>query len=218
MSNEDFTLTAESRSDLGKGASRRLRHENKVPAVIYGGNGEPQSLTVDHDALFHQLENEAFYSSILTIKVDGKGQKAVLKDLQRHPAKPIIMHADFMRILANEKLRMSIPIHFLNEEYAPGVKIDGGMISHNISEVEVSCLPKDLPEYLEVDMGSLEMDESRHLSDIIVPEGVELVELMHGEDHDQPIASIHKTRAVEETEDEDAVAPPEATTEEEPED
>ncbi len=213
MSNDDFTLTAESRSDLGKGASRRLRHEGKVPAVIYGANVEPQSLTVDHDSLFHHLENEAFYSSILTINVDGKAQKAVLKDLQRHPAKPIIMHADFMRIRANEKLRMSIPLHFINEENAPGVKIDGGMINHNFTEIEVSCLPKDLPEYLEVDLGELSMDESRHMSDIILPEGVEIVELMHGEDHDQPIASVYKPRAAVESDDDAETEDTEVTTE-----
>ncbi len=195
MSNEDFTVIAESRSDMGKGASRRLRHEGKVPAVIYGGDAEPQSLTLDHDSMFHHLEHEAFYSHVLTVMVDGKAQKAVLKDLQRHPAKPIIMHADFLRVSANEKLRMTIPLHFINEETAPGVKVGGGMISHNITEVEVSCLPKNLPEYIEVDLGALEMDQSIHLSDLVMPKGVDLVELMHGDDHDQPVASIHKTRA-----------------------
>jgi large subunit ribosomal protein L25 len=194
MSNVDFTLSAEVRTDLGKGASRRLRHANKVPAIIYGGDNEPMSVTLDHHKLAHNLESEAFYSSILTIDVDGKSEKAVLKDLQRHPAKPVILHADFLRINENEKLKMHVPLHFTNEESAPGVKI-GGVVTHNVTEVEVQCLPKDLPEYLEVDMADVEIEQILHLSDIKLPEGVELVELAHGEGHDQAVAAIHKTRA-----------------------
>jgi large subunit ribosomal protein L25 len=194
MSNFDFTISAEVRSDLGKGASRRLRHANKVPAIIYGGGKDPVSITLEHDSMMHSLENEAFYSSILTLDVDGKSEKAVLKDLQRHPAKPVLLHADFLRINENEKLKMNVPLHFLNEETAPGVKI-GGVVTHNVTEVEVQCLPANLPEYLEVDMGDVEIEQILHLSDIKLPEGVELVELAHGEGHDQAVAAIHKTRA-----------------------
>ncbi len=199
MSKVDFNITAEVRSDLGKGASRRLRHKGKVPAVIYGGESDPVSLTLDHDNLFHHLENEAFYSHILNIDVAGSKEKAVLKDLQRHPSKPIIMHADFMRVSEKEKLKMSVPLHFINEEQAPGVK-KGGLVTHNITEVEVQCLPKDLPEYLEVDLSGLDMEQILHLTDIILPAGVELIELLHGVDHNQPIAAIHKTRASKEAE------------------
>jgi large subunit ribosomal protein L25 len=199
MSNIDFNLVAEVRNDLGKGASRRLRHEGKVPAIIYGAGTEPVSVTIDHDSLFHHLENEAFYSHILTIDVAGKKEKAVLKDLQRHPAKPILMHADFMRVSDKEKLKMHVPLHFINEEVSPGVK-KGGLVTHNITEVEVICLPKDLPEYLEVDLSELDMEGILHMSDIKLSAGVELVELLHGDDHNQAIAAIHKTRASKDAE------------------
>ncbi len=194
MSNVDFTLSAEVRTDLGKGASRRLRHANKVPAIIYGAGKEPMSITLEHHKLANNLENEAFYSHILTIDVDGSSEKAVLKDLQRHPAKPVILHADFLRVSDTEKLKMNVPLHFINEESAPGVKA-GGVLTHNLTEVEIQCLPGNLPEYLEVDMAGVEMEQIIHLTDIKLPEGVELVELSHGEGHDQAIAAIHKTRA-----------------------
>jgi len=196
-----FELDAEVRTDAGKGASRRLRHANKIPAVMYGGGEDPVSLTLEHNKIMHALENEAFYSHILTINIDGKGIKAILRDLQRHPAKPRILHADFQRINEKEKLHMNVPLHFINEDIAPGVKEDGGLIQHNVTEVEVSCLPKDLPEYIEVDVAELTMGHSLHLSDIKMADGVELVQLAHGESHDLPVVSIHKPRAVaEETE------------------
>ncbi len=194
MSNVDFTLSAEVRTDMGKGASRRLRHANKVPAIVYGAGKEPVSITLEHHKLMHNLENEAFYSHILTIDVAGKKEKAVLKDLQRHPAKPVVLHADFLRVSETEKLKMNVPLHFINEEEAPGVKA-GGVLTHNLTEVEVLCLPGNLPEYLEVDMAGVEMEQIIHLTNINLPEGVELVELTHGEGHDQAIAAIHKTRA-----------------------
>jgi large subunit ribosomal protein L25 len=197
MSNVDFTITAEVRDDMGKGASRRLRREGKFPAVIYGGEAEPASVTLDHDAMVHSLENEAFYSHILTLDVAGKKEKAVLKDLQRHPSKPLLLHADFMRVSDKEKIKMHVPLHFTNEEEAPGLK-KGGVITHNMTEVEVQCLPKDLPEYLEVDLAGLDIEQILHLTDIKLPAGVDLVELLHGDDHDQAIAAIHKTRASKE--------------------
>ena len=188
-----FELNAEVRTDEGKGASRRLRHTGKIPAIIYGGGKDPVSLTMDHNKLFHALENEAFYSHILTINVDGNGEKVILRDLQRHPSKPTVMHADFQRISATEKMTMTVPLHFENEDIAIGVKDEGGMISHNATDVEVSCLASNLPEYLTVDVAELALGNSLHLSDIALPEGVELVQLNH--DHDLAIVTIHKPRA-----------------------
>ena len=179
---ETFELTAESRSDLGKGASRRLRRSNKVPAVIYGGGKDPESLTVAHNELMQHLEHEAFYSHILTIKVDGKNQKAVLRDVQRHPAKPVIMHVDFLRVSESESIRMSVPLHFLNEDTCVGVKMGGGLITHLVTQLEVQCKAKDLPEYIEVDMKDIDVGDSVHLSDLKIPTGVELMELIHGHD------------------------------------
>jgi len=203
-----FSVEAETRTDLGKGASRRLRHTEKFPAVVYGAGKDPVSLTIDHKKFLHSLENEAFYSHILTLVIDGKDEQVVLKDLQRHPAKIAVMHADFLRVSANEKLHMSVPLHFVNSEEGPGAK-EGGLVTHSMTEVEITCLPKDLPEFLEVDCSTLELDQSLHMSDITVPAGVEIVELAHGEGHDQPIAACHMTRGAQE-EDEDTAAAPEA--------
>ncbi|MGD8569183.1 MAG: 50S ribosomal protein L25/general stress protein Ctc [Gammaproteobacteria bacterium] len=186
----NFNVTAETRKDVGKGASRRLRHAGKIPGVIYGGGKDPLSLTMDHDEVLHQLENEAFYSHVLLVKVDGSEEKAVLKDVQRHPSKPKIMHVDFQRVSETEKIHMHVPLHFINEEIAPGVKIGGGLVSHLMTSVDIHCLAKHLPEYLEVDLASLEAGDSLHLSDIPLPEGVEIPELAQGPDHDVPIVSI----------------------------
>ncbi|HFD87746.1 MAG TPA: 50S ribosomal protein L25/general stress protein Ctc [Gammaproteobacteria bacterium] len=194
----NFVLEAEPRTDLGKGASRRLRRTGMVPAVIYGSGKDPVSLSISHNTLQHSLENEAFYSHILTIKLGGKEEQAILKDLQRHPSKPVIMHMDLQRVSANEKLRIHAPLHFLNEENAPGVK-EGGLVSHSQTEIEISCLPKDLPEFIEVDLGALELDASIHLSEIALPAGVEAVELTHGEGHDPSIVSIHMARGAKES-------------------
>ena len=200
-----FIVEAELRTDMGKGASRRLRHEEKFPAVVYGAGKEPESITLDLKKMMHNLENEAFYSHILTLKVGNDEQQVILKDLQRHPSRPVLMHADFLRVSASEKLRVHVPLHFINGESCPGVKA-GGLVTHNFTEIEVSCLPKDLPEYLEVDLSSLELDSSLHMSDIKVPAGVELVELSHGEEHDQAIAAVHMTRGSKADEAEDAAA------------
>ncbi len=189
-----FELDAEVRNDLGKGASRRLRRCGKLPAILYGGGQDPLPLMLDHDAVMHKLEHEAFYSHILTVKVGGQEVKAVLKDLQRHPYKPGVLHMDLQRISETEKLRMHVPLHFVGEDVAPGVKQQGGHISHLVTEVEITCLPKDLPEYIEVDVSGLKVNESLHLSDLSLPEGVELVELMHGPEHDLPVVSIHMPR------------------------
>jgi large subunit ribosomal protein L25 len=193
----DFVLNAEPRDDMGKGASRRLRRSGKVPAIMYGAGKEPTSISLLHNEIAHSLENEAFYSHILTVNLGGKEESAILKDLQRHPGKPVIMHVDLQRVSAKEKIRVHVPLHFINEEEAPGVR-EGGLVTHNLTEVDVQCLPKDLPEYLEVDLSSLELDGIMHMSDIILPAGVEIVELSHGEGHDQAIASIHMPRAAKE--------------------
>ena len=195
-----FELNAEVRNDLGKGASRRLRRSGKLPAILYGAGKDPLPLQMDHDAVMHKLEHEAFYSHILTVKVGGEEVKAVLKDLQRHPYKPAVLHMDLQRIDEEEKLRMHVPLHFVGEDVAPGVKQSGGVISHLVTEVEVTCLPRHLPEYIEVDVSGLGVNESLHLSDLALPEGVELVELMHGPEHDLPVVSIHLPRGATEAE------------------
>ena len=188
-----FEINANARSDTGKGASRRLRKTGLVPGIIYGSDKEPEMISVAHNVLIQQLENEAFYSHILTVNVNGAKQKVVLKDLQRHPAKPFVMHLDLLRVRDADKLKMNVPLHFINEETAPGVKA-GGKVTHNVNDVEISCLPKDLPEFIEVDLGAMEIDEIIHLSQISLPEGVEIPQLALGEDHDLPVVAIHTAR------------------------
>jgi large subunit ribosomal protein L25 len=197
---EKFDLVAEIREDQGKGASRRLRHAGKVPAIIYGAGRPPRALSFDHNKVIKQLENESFYSSILKIKVGEKSQAAIVKDIQRHPAKPRIMHMDLQRIVEDVKIKMNVPIHFLNAEDAVGVKDGGGSVSQLINDVEVICLPKDLPEYFEVDILTLGLDEMLKLSDITLPEGVEIPQLAQGPEQDHPMVSIHiiKVAVIEE--------------------
>ena len=192
---DTFDLVAELREDQGKGASRRLRQTGKVPAIIYGAGRPPRALMFEQHKVLKKLENEAFYSSILNIKVGDKSQAAILKDLQRHPSKPIIMHMDFQRVLDDVEIRMNVPLHFLNEDTAIGVKKSGGAVSHLMNDVEVQCLPKNLPEYLEIDIAALELDEMLHLSDIKLPAGVEIPELAQGPEHDHAIVSIHVIKA-----------------------
>jgi large subunit ribosomal protein L25 len=189
-----FELNAEPRNDTGKGASRRLRRAGMVPAILYGGNEEPRALTLNHNQVLRSLEHEAFYSHILTVNIGGTDTRAVLRDLQRHPSKPTILHVDLQRVSATEKLRMHVPLHFLGEDIAPGVKLGGGMVMHELIEVEVECLPQDLPEYIEVDISALDVGDSLHLSDLKVPQGLTLVELARGEDHDLGVVSIHARR------------------------
>jgi len=188
-----FELEAESRSDMGKGASRRLRRDGKVPAVIYGGGEDPQSITLVHSEILKRLDHEAFYSHILTVSVDGKPGNAVLRDMQRHPAKPVIMHMDFQRIDESKPIRVHVPLHFIGEDVAPGAKA-GGLITHELIEVALDVLPRHLPEFIEVDVSGLDVGESLHLSDLPLPEGGSLVELARGEGHDLPVVSIHVRR------------------------
>ena len=199
---EEFDLIAEIREDQGKGASRRLRREGKVPAIIYGAGRPPRSLAFDHNKVLRQLENESFYSSVLTIKVGEKAQAAILKDLQRHPARNLILHMDLQRIVEDEAIRMNVPLHFIGEEVAPGVKLGGGKVAHLMSDVEITCLPKDLPEFIEVDVSELELDQMVHMSELKLPAGVEIPALAQGPEHDQAVVAIHviKTRAAAEEE------------------
>tara|TARA_B100000963_G_scaffold122259_1_gene106636 strand:- start:2052 stop:2771 length:720 start_codon:yes stop_codon:yes gene_type:complete len=175
---EEFNLIAEMRDDQGKGASRRLRRQGKVPAIIYGAGREPRSLMFDHNKVLQQLEDPSFYSSILNIKVGDKSRAAIVKDIQRHPAKRRILHIDLQRIVEDEKIKMQIPIHYLGEEEAVGVKLGGGTVSKLMTELEITCLPKDLPEFLEVDISELELDQMLNVSDIKLPEGTEITELL----------------------------------------
>lgn len=200
-----FELNAEPRSDTGKGASRRLRHAGKVPAIMYGGNKDPETLTLSHNEVLRNLAHEAFYSHILTVKTGAGETQAILRDLQRHPSKAVILHMDLQRVSAKEKLKTQVPIHLLGEEVAPGVKA-GGLVSHDMTEAAVECFPKDLPEYIEVDISSLEIGDSIHLSDLTMPDGVALTELARGEDHDSSVVSIHVKRVVEEIEETPAAA------------
>ena len=189
-----FELVAEFRETQGKGASRRLRHDGKVPAILYGGHLAARTLTLNHQKLLIMLENERFYSTILNLKVGDETQAAILKDVQRHPFKNAIVHVDFQRVEENEKIRISIPLHFSGAAIAPGVKSQGGIVSHMRNEVEVSCLPKDLPEFIEVDISGLSLNESIHLSQLKIPAGVVLVELAK---EDAAVVAIHSPRAEE---------------------
>lgn len=186
----NFDVIAEPRVAAGKGASRRLRREGLVPAIVYGAHQEPEAISVSHNELLKHLEHEAFYSHILDLKIGDKSSKVVLKDLQRHPAKPFVLHVDFMRVSQDEKIKMVVPLHFLNEEKCAGVKL-GGQVAHNLTEVEVSCLPKDLPEFIGVDMTELEVGSIVHLSELKLPEGVELA---HAPDPDEPVVVVHGAR------------------------
>ena len=207
MSNA-FVVNAEVRTDKGKGSSRRLRRTtNLIPAIIYGGKQEPVSLTLKHNEIIKSLESEAFYSHILTINIAGKEESVILKDLQRHPARDEIMHADFLRVSKDQAIHVHVPLHFTNEEDCIGVRLEGGAISHQASNVEVTCLPGDLPEYIEIDMTDVHVESIIHLSDLVLPKGVTVTALKHGEDHDLPVASIHKPKGDKiEEEGEEAVA------------
>ena len=203
-----FELQAELRTDLGRGASRRLRREQqKLPAILYGAGKEPQAIALVQNKVLHALENEAFYSSILSLDIEGKKEKVVLKDLHRHPCKPFVFHMDLQRVDLSEKLHMNVPLHFENEDTAPGVKQGGGVISHLLTQIEIHCLPADLPEFIAIDLGTLELDQILHLSDISMPKGVELLALAGDTPHDLPVVSLHLPRVA-------AAAEEEAPTEE----
>ncbi len=202
-------LNAEPRSDLGKGASRRLRKSGLVPAIIYGADSEPTSINLQHNDFIHALENEAIYTQVLDLRVGKTKEEVILRDLQRHPFKNLIMHADFLRIDKKKVLHITVPVHFENEDNCHGVKLDGGMLNRLMNEIEVIALPKNLPEYLELNVADLKMGETLHLSDIKLPEGVDLAAFSHEEDsegeHDVGVVSVIEVRGetiVEETDEE----------------
>ena len=195
MSDAIFNLDAEVRTDLGKGASRRLRHADKVPAILYGGEDAPVALTLEHNKVLQAQEFEAFYSHVLTLNIDGKPVEALLKDVQRHPFKPKLLHLDFQRVIAGQEVHTHVPLHFINEEKSAAVKA-GGVAEHHVNEIEITCLPKDLPEFIEVDVAAVEMGQTVHLSDIVLPAGVASVELAkNDETHDLAVVTIKPSRA-----------------------
>jgi large subunit ribosomal protein L25 len=187
-------ISAEKRELQGKGASRRLRGSGKVPGIIYGGENPAQPIELDHNDLYHQLKLEAFHASILTMSVEGQKEKVLLRDIQMHPFKLQVLHIDFQRVASNKKIHMKVPLHFINEDIAPGVKLAGGLVSRVLTELDVSCLPKDLPEFISVDVGELAAGNTIHLSNLQLPEGVEIPSLIKGED--LPVATIAIPRAV----------------------
>ncbi|HEX6397114.1 MAG TPA: 50S ribosomal protein L25/general stress protein Ctc [Steroidobacteraceae bacterium] len=189
-----FELGAEFRDGQGKGASRRLRHSGRVPAILYGGHVEPRAITLDHQKLMTLIDNEKFYSSIINLVVGDKKQAAIVKDLQMHPARNAIVHVDMQRVSENEKIRIHIPIHFKGEAASPGVKTEGGVVSHRVADVEILCLPKDLPEFIELDLSGMHINESKHLSDLPLPEGVTIPAIAKG---NATVVSIHPPRAEE---------------------
>ena len=198
----DFILQAKGREDTGKGASRRLRRlAGEIPAIVYGGKKNPMKITLTHKDVAKALENEAFYSSIVSLNIEGSSEDVIIKDIQRHPAKKIVLHMDFFRVSKTTVLQTKVPLHFINEDTCPGVKLGGGIVAHTMTDIEIQCLPKNLPEFIEVDMGEVDVGDIVHISDIVLPEGVESVALNLGADHDLSVATINKPKAVEVDED-----------------
>lgn len=190
-------IKATVRADAGKGASRRLRRTGQVPAVVYGGHAEPSSIEILHNTVWLASAHEWFYSSIIDLNVDGQVQKVILRDMQRHPVKPLIMHMDFLRVSADEAIRVRVPLHFLNQDTSPAGKAGGVVITHEVNEVEVSCLPANLPEYIELDLSGLKAGDTVHLSDIKLPAGVEIPELKLGKEHDVAVVIARQSKAGE---------------------
>jgi large subunit ribosomal protein L25 len=190
-----FEIRGEPRTLGNRGSSRRLRRTGRVPAIVYGGGKDPRAISIDHDSLSHQMVQEAFYTSILTVKVGDEAQAVVVKDVQRHPARPVIMHLDFQRIVEDQEITLRVPIHFLGEENAKGVKEQGGVVEHIETDVEISCLPRYLPSFLELDVTNLELNQMYHLADIKLPEGVSSVALKHGQN--LPIVAVNLPREEE---------------------
>ena len=199
----EFEVVARPRTGLGTNASRRLRRTGKIPAILYGGGKDPMPLSLEENRIRKQVENEAFASHVLSVKIEGEESQAVLKSVHRDPATERVIHLDFQRISASSEIHMRVPLHFVNEEDCPG-KRAGGIVTHLLVEVEVGCLPKDLPEYIEVDMASLDVGDSVHLSELDIPEGVHVMALVHNPDNDQPVVSVqHPQKLVIEPGDEE---------------
>ena len=190
-----FELSAEPRNDQGKGASRRLRHSGKVPAILYGAHAEPVRLSLEHHKLLPLVADEKFFSSIISVNVGAQKQPVIVKDVQMHPARNAVVHVDLQRVLENEKIRLHLPIHFKGEAASPGVKTQGGVVSHHMADMEVVCLPKDLPEHIELDLSAMNLNDTLYLTDIKVPAGVTISALAHGAN--PPVVSIHAPRVAE---------------------
>ncbi len=207
----EFIVNAQKRERKGTSSSRNIRREGLVPGIIYGANVAEEAISLNKYEIAKNLENDAFYSQVLDISLDGKKQQVVLRDIQRHPAKREILHMDFQRIKADEKINVTIPINFINEDIAPGVKVDGGIVSHLITELEVVCLPANIPENITIDLAELPIDKSIHLTELKLPDGVELTLLQHGdiESSDMAVVVIHKAKAI--VEEEEPTEAPEAT-------
>jgi large subunit ribosomal protein L25 len=202
-----FELSAEARGDQGKGASRRLRHAGKVPAILYGGHAEARNLSLEQHKLMALVVNEKFYCTIINVNIGAEKQPAIVKDVQMHPARNAVLHVDLQRVSENEKIRLHLPIHFKGEAAAPGVKTQGGVVSHMMADVEVTCLPKDLPEFLELDLSGMNLNDTLFLSDLKLPEGVTTSALAHG--RNPPVVSVHAPRAAEPEPTADEAAPAE---------
>jgi len=190
----EHKISATGRTDEGKGASRRLRHAAQIPAIVYGGHAEPKSIQLQHEKTWVASQNEWFYSSILALDIDGKVEKVLLRDMQRHPYKQQIMHLDFQRVSENEAIRVAVPLHFINVEKSPAGKASDVVVTHELNEVQISCLPKDLPEFIELDLGNLQIGDTIHLSQVTMPSGVEVPELKLGADHDVAVVVARHAR------------------------
>lgn len=199
-----FEFVAEKRALSGKKSARAARRNGNIPAIIYGGKATPQAIVLNHNEVVKHLEHEAVYSHVLNLKIAGKNEKAILKDIQRHPAKPQILHMDFVRVNAKQVLKVRVPLHFINEDICGGVKL-GGVVTHAIVDVEVACLPSKLPEFIEVDLAKLDLGESIHLSNLILPKGVEIPALAQGDAHDHTVASVTKVKGTTEDEEEEEI-------------
>jgi len=201
-------VQAQARKQQGTGASRRLRREGKVPGIVYGGSQPAVTIELDHNALFHHLRNERFHASILTLKLDGGAEQVLLRAVNMHPFKLEVQHIDFQRVSAKEKIHMKVPLHFVGAEASPAVKVSGGIVSHVMNELDVRCLPADLPEYIEVDLSKLEINDSIHVRDLALPNGVEL--MLRGQEN-PPVATAQVPKAA--IEEEEAAAAAAATAE-----
>jgi large subunit ribosomal protein L25 len=193
MSKETFVLNAKRRDDQGKGASRRLRHEGRIPAIVYGGSAAPEAITIEHNEIIKHLEHEAFYSHVLELNIDGATTQVILRDLHRHPFKPLVLHADFQRVSADELLHVTVPLHFLNKDTCAGAKA-GGLVHIALTEIQVSCTATALPEFIAVDLKNLDIHQSLHLSQITLPAGVKIPVLAQGAEHDAAVVSIHASK------------------------
>lgn len=201
----EHKISATGRKDEGKGASRRLRHAAQIPAIVYGGHADPRSIQLQHEKTWQASQNEWFYSSILSLDLDGKVEKVLLRDMQRHPYKQQIMHLDFQRVSENEAIRVAVPLHFINVEKSPAGKASDVVVTHELNEIQISCLPRDLPEFIEIDLGALDIGHTIHLSQVKLPNGVEVPELKLGADHDVAVVVARHAR-VETVEDETEAA------------